>query len=90
MKAKVVWEFDVDDDEAISPRAVATKALEAQRRAGSIATVFRVVNIETGEAWLVDLDPVTETAIETKLPRLCVECCAAPVIEGRDHCANCG
>lgn len=49
---KLEWTIDIDAD---TPREAAEKALEIQRRAGSSAVVFNVID-ENGEQGRVDLD----------------------------------
>lgn len=50
---KVYWEIDVEEVE--TPEEAAQKALDIQRDPTSIATVFKVVDEETGAEKLVDL-----------------------------------
>jgi len=49
---KVIWEIDIDDAE--SPKDAAEQALAVQRDPESIATVFEVI-YEDGESTTVDL-----------------------------------
>ena len=48
----VTWEIDIETD---TPRNAALEALHIQRRPGSTATVFRVID-EQGETHQIDLD----------------------------------
>lgn len=50
---EVVWR--IDDGGARSPREAAEYALEMQRDPESTATVFEVFEVDTGNAWKVDL-----------------------------------
>lgn len=54
MTFRVVWEIDIDD--ADNPEEAARKALAIQRDPDAIATVFTVIDIDSGAAWRVDLD----------------------------------
>lgn len=48
----VIWEIDLDELDAI---AAAVAAKEIQEDNESIATVFRVINKQTGEEVMVDV-----------------------------------
>lgn len=51
---RVIWEIDVET-EFDSPREAAERAQSAQRHPTTMATVFTVVDDETGERTQVDL-----------------------------------
>ena len=53
MTYRVVWEIDIED--ADNPEEAARNAQAILRDPNSIATVFTVVNVDTGAAWKVDL-----------------------------------
>lgn len=53
MNYVVSWHIDVEAD---SPEEAAREALRIQRDADSIATVFEVVDRDTSEHHVVDLD----------------------------------
>jgi hypothetical protein len=61
----VTWEIDI---EAETPIEAAQKALEIQRRPGSIANVFDVTD-EAGEKTRVDLEELKEDA-HRRLPKV--------------------
>jgi len=50
----VTWEMDI---EAETPEAAAAKALEIHRDPESIATMFDVHDMTTGEGFREDMDP---------------------------------
>lgn len=61
----VTWEIDIFD--ADSPREAAQQAFDAVRRPGTLATVFKVVEHDTGgEAISIDLldDSLEEMAVD--------------------------
>ena len=52
-KFRVMWGLELDQP---SPAHAAAEALRVQRDPESIATVFAIENIETGEQYMVDVD----------------------------------
>lgn len=62
----VQWEIDIED--ADSPREAALRAQACQQRAGTTATVFSVTDRHTGRTHVVDLDDGGE--IDLVLPGL--------------------
>lgn len=61
MAYQVTWTIDIED--ADNPEEAARKALDIQRDPNSIATVFTVIDDETGAAWKVDLDAEPENRV---------------------------
>lgn len=51
----VTWETDTDDDDVETPREAAEAARRMQTAPGTVAVVFTVLNVATGEATVVDL-----------------------------------
>jgi len=58
---RVVWEIDIDD--ADNPEEAARQTLAIQRNPDAIATVFTVIDVDTGAAWKVDLDAEPENRV---------------------------
>ena len=54
-KYKVIWEIDIDEDEAASPIEAAKVARSIQQDMENIATVFSVIDMESQEVYNVDL-----------------------------------
>jgi hypothetical protein len=51
---RITWEIDLDAD---GPASAAKLALDIQRDAKSMATVFEVYDEEAGRTWKIDIDP---------------------------------
>jgi hypothetical protein len=51
----VTWETDTEGDDVETPRQAAELARRMQTAPGTVATVFTVLNVATGEATVVDL-----------------------------------
>lgn len=61
---RVLWEIDAED--ADSPLAAARRARAAQTNPDSIASVFTVIDVDTGEKFQIDLDDAEVNPVAPK------------------------
>lgn len=88
---KYIVSWVIDDEDSESPLEAARRALEAQRRPGSTATVFDVRETATGQLTRVDLDPVSNGAVVETLEESGHWCDHPPVLneDGELVCSYC-